>query len=805
MSNVGSLVVSLEANVAKFQSDMGKAAAIAEARAREIDKSLGIIKTGLGAVGLGFAMGATFDAIKGKIEGAIASAAGLQQLSERTGVAVEALSGLAGVAKLSGTDTEQLATGLQKLSKSMIDAQNGGVKTSASFEAIGISANELKGASPDEIFVKIANRLANYKDGAEKTVIAQNLLGKSGANLLPVMNDLAVAGDLQVKVTKEQAEMAAELEKNQIRLKVSTDAIYKKIAMEVIPVFNAFTKALLESQNANNGVRSEVDKLAKDGSIREWAEDAAKVVGFVIDAFDGVARVIQIAGKGLGATAAAAVAVTSGEFSQARSIFSMFASDADAILNKPLFSDRLKKQLAESRKIPTKNEDRKTIHTSGLGNDNAATGPKDDPAKKLLEGQLKDQEAFIAAEKTQLSTREQYLQQFYSMEYSNASDYYATKQALIQDALKAELAAYDRESASIAIYIAQTDKLTEKQDGRNKLSEVSKKRAAAEIDSNKRLTDSVIEQAKAYREFDLATTAVARQAKLSNEAARFQIDMMGQGTLAVQKSTEAKRIELALEQRLYEMRNKNLPDEQVNKAIADSEAQKLASLALIEEAYNKQRDGAFGASEAVRKYAEEAGNNAAHIESMLTNAFKGAEDALVAFVMTGKLDFKSLANSIISDLVRIQIQQNVTKPLSNWIETLFGAVVGGATGATMPAGSGTAGSSGGLSYGSIDGARASGGPVDASGTYLVGENGPELFTPKSAGTIIPNGGGGSGGFGNGGNVIVNQPMTINAPNATPGTVEQIRAMMPAFLNENKRVVVGLVQQTMATRGGRLTA
>lgn len=41
----------------------------------------------------------------------------------------------------------------------------------------------------------------------------------------------------------------------------------------------------------------------------------------------------------------------------------------------------------------------------------------------------------------------------------------------------------------------------------------------------------------------------------------------------------------------------------------------------------------------------------------------------------------------------------------------------------------------------VDGARADGGPVRSGGTYLVGERGPELFTPSRSGTITPNGGG----------------------------------------------------------------
>ena len=45
------------------------------------------------------------------------------------------------------------------------------------------------------------------------------------------------------------------------------------------------------------------------------------------------------------------------------------------------------------------------------------------------------------------------------------------------------------------------------------------------------------------------------------------------------------------------------------------------------------------------------------------------------------------------------------------------------------------------------GGKAAGGPVNAGTTYLVGERGPELFTPSGSGMIIPNnqlgGGGGS--------------------------------------------------------------
>ena len=51
---------------------------------------------------------------------------------------------------------------------------------------------------------------------------------------------------------------------------------------------------------------------------------------------------------------------------------------------------------------------------------------------------------------------------------------------------------------------------------------------------------------------------------------------------------------------------------------------------------------------------------------------KGMEDALVTFVTTGKLSFRSLANSIIADMARIAIQQSITKPLMGFLGDMFG-------------------------------------------------------------------------------------------------------------------------------------
>lgn len=110
-------------------------------------------------------------------------------------------------------------------------------------------------------------------------------------------------------------------------------------------------------------------------------------------------------------------------------------------------------------------------------------------------------------------------------------------------------------------------------------------------------------------------------------------------------------------------------------------------------------------------------------ENALTNAFGAAEDAFVSFVQTGKFDFSGLVDSILADLTKLLARQAI----SGLINSFAGGGAGGA-------GGGVVGILGSL----FGGARAAGGPVSPDKAFLVGEKGPELFTPPSRGNITPN-------------------------------------------------------------------
>lgn len=94
-----------------------------------------------------------------------------------------------------------------------------------------------------------------------------------------------------------------------------------------------------------------------------------------------------------------------------------------------------------------------------------------------------------------------------------------------------------------------------------------------------------------------------------------------------------------------------------------------------------QSSWTLGASQGLKNYADDAANVFQAVNSLATQSFKGMEDAIVKFALTGKASFSDLANSIIQDMMRITIRQGITGPLSGMLgglltNTLSGLAMG---------------------------------------------------------------------------------------------------------------------------------
>jgi lambda family phage tail tape measure protein len=359
-----------------------------------------------------------------------------------------------------------------------------------------------------------------------------------------------------------------------------------------------------------------------------------------------------------------------------------------------------------------------------------------DPTNAILVGDLKQQEALIAQAK-QLAKGYLDDQNYYVKEqYITLAEGLANKKKIISDELDAIKKGYASEIAEVNKAISNTSDPKKKQEAITKRIEILAKQVAAETAANQTLDKLQKERDSIARDFALGTAEVDRQQKLANDSAQFQIDILGKSTLEVQKLSSARAIQLALEERIRKEHDKD-KNADVSGAVSDAATQTEIAGKLIEESYAKQRDGAFGAAEAVRKYGEQANNAAAQIESSMTNAFKGAEDAFVSFATTGKLSFSSLANSIIAEFARIQAKDVISRLLGKGgVEGSIWSLLSGAGDlSSAAAGVGDAGAISGFMSGL---GFAGGGDPPMGKASLVGEKGAELFVPRSAGTIIPN-------------------------------------------------------------------
>ena len=119
----------------------------------------------------------------------------LFNLQAKTGVAASALIGIGNAAKLADVDMEALGKGLTKLNVNLVKAAEGNEDLARKFEALGISVKDANGqvVPADKALKEIADRFADMPDGAQKAAAAVALFGKSGSDLIPLLNEGAAS------------------------------------------------------------------------------------------------------------------------------------------------------------------------------------------------------------------------------------------------------------------------------------------------------------------------------------------------------------------------------------------------------------------------------------------------------------------------------------------------------------------------------------------------------------------------------------------------------------------------------------
>lgn len=153
--------------------------------------------------GLGLAVGAV--AFVQLAVDAAKSAEALQENAAAAGTTTARFEALAVVTLTNGANAEYLRNVMSRLAAQVDALGQGSAKATAPFAKLGLTAKDFAGLDSAQQFELVSRALAKIPDGAQKTAVAYELLGRNGARAIPIMNALAAAGGLAGAEQQAQA------------------------------------------------------------------------------------------------------------------------------------------------------------------------------------------------------------------------------------------------------------------------------------------------------------------------------------------------------------------------------------------------------------------------------------------------------------------------------------------------------------------------------------------------------------------------------------------------------------------------
>jgi hypothetical protein len=122
----------------------------------------------------------------------------IDDMAQRTGVTAEEFQKYAYAAKLSGMETATLESAMIKAQKGFADASEGGKTASEAFSRLKL---DVRNMTSDGAFDAAIMALADIEDTTERNAIANDIFGKSYAELAPMLN----GGAEGIKALKDEA------------------------------------------------------------------------------------------------------------------------------------------------------------------------------------------------------------------------------------------------------------------------------------------------------------------------------------------------------------------------------------------------------------------------------------------------------------------------------------------------------------------------------------------------------------------------------------------------------------------------
>jgi lambda family phage tail tape measure protein len=662
-------------------------------------------------------------AIGAAIKSALSYADAISDISDATGIAIENVLGFSKAVSAAGGNSEKAQAALVKFNLTLAEAASGGLAAQDAFGQIGVSLNDLRTLSEQDLLKKVLDGLNGIDDLSKRAKLSTEIFGKTlkGVNLKGLTDQYSAASAASIKYA-EDIRKAAELQDK-------LDAAFSTLKLSILKAIEPLVTFL------NNLDPAKVDKFIN--AVVQLGGAAVAIVGLT-KALEGLAKVLGYVGgavalglagfTSLGKTAA----ILTWQFGKATAAFAA-ASGVVAKLGQvwitvsTLFTKRLGFLIAGIAQVAagfaavglavvgineliklafdvdpidsmaTKLENLVTsmfpslaaaINKVGeaLGMGPAPSQKKSESDKKVAEDKLKideaqkraaEEKAKVEREVTDALAKQRKEIQQISVDFGKILDDRAE-----QLQLETSLIGKSEQQKELAMALADLNKKVA-----DEVANITKAQAALTEEQKRgglsgeydKQIIKVQELAKAEQERLTKLVEGLQAAKSAEELRRFGIqqeyDLQDKLT-----ALERERADLTLTDIERKYRDiARAADDSAKAAIRAEEARRGSPLSAkeVEEYYAKARAGTVrlidaqkklydqsrtfdtGWNKAFKNYVDNARNAAQQAERLFEKFTSGIEDLLVDFAKTGKFEWKGFVDSMLEELLRSQIKQTM--------------------------------------------------------------------------------------------------------------------------------------------------
>ncbi|MFY8212444.1 MAG: phage tail tape measure C-terminal domain-containing protein [Candidatus Nanopelagicus sp.] len=696
----------------------------------------------------------------------------INDLSKATGLSIGYIGNLQGALQEAGGSAENAGKMIATFFNKLDDAANGVEDAQRSLGKLGITFNDLGTLSDRALFDKAIQGLAQMEAGSQRTALGMQVFGKSFKDIDPQeLERLLATGKFENFAAA--AEKAAELNGK-------IDRTFRNLQIAGIEAINAIIDLFEPFIGKISDTNAEMDKARKAIQLvglaiitaygAQMLVGALKFLKFILEL--NIAMKAQVALQtvltalqgpkgwliiaGAAATAAAAIygvnkameayngivkqsdtlpTVAPEEIvSRTPSLYTSQETQArqQALSAAKQTTDELRKQnIAAQQYLKT------VIATVGMDKDKAADILRNADIEKEANGKI-------------LALRKQIADEVAKSRYVEGFGFKGANEGVIKQ--------YREQIVEVKKNLEETKKL--KQEEASRLAILERQREMLKIQLS-----HIIEQTELTKTFEaqklklgeidgtMTQEQLARKTELTNAEVEYAKKRM---SLAVQLQLATTQLERdsVKKQMEYAQENYNVQTMLIQTRHAQEDALRRSSIAGARQAFEQ-------IARSMDPYM---------IAQQKTNAlWQNMSSAIDRFVDDGKFSFSDFAESVIKDLIKIEMK---AAAMNLW-EIMRGGMGGG--------GGGGGGGLGGLiSTGLSLLGFASGGSPPLDRPSIVGEKGPELFIPRTAGTIVPNNA-------MGGTPVQNTYVTNNI-SAIDG------ASIARLFTQNRQLLLGTIEQ-----------